>query len=256
MGIRLADDANRHPAHEKNRMRTGRRTDGWINGLDVLPEESRSPLQRSVDDVIEPLCAQCKFPIAGHCVHPELAGHLGHHLSLGPQGKSRSHPAVAAVKQKGIRTARPQQFHDGRDMRVAAGWPINRRKVLKELVTVRMRPQRLRHHPEVLAKVLAGQVGRPVGKFTDPHVERGFTNMCGQQLGVRIADVQQAEVAESRRIVHHPRRRFRRAGSAARSRHASGNGEHLEEFPATGHVRTRGRGNPPFKKKLVRDDDQ
>ena len=174
-------------------------------------------------------------------IDTEFAGCLGHDLTLGPKGQAGAQPAVATVKQERIWSTCAKKLHDGRDVSIATGRPVGSRQVLEELVGVRMGPQGLRHHPVVLAEVLTRQIGRAIGVFPHPHVERRLPYVGGQQLGVGVTDLQQAEVAEAWRIVHHARRRFRSTGRGARSRHAAGNGKHLEKFPATGHVCTKGR---------------
>jgi hypothetical protein len=91
---------------------------------------------------------------------------------------------------------------------------------------------------EVLQQLVADQMRHLAHHVADAQIHVRLAEVDGHQLGMAVGDVQQADVAEARQVVHLGGRAWRPAQDCCAGHAAgAGDGQHLEEFAAIhGHA--------------------
>ncbi len=119
-------------------------------------------------------------------------------------------------------------LHERREMREAADAPVDGGRPREVEMRQRVGLARARRDAEVAQQALAHQVRRPVCRGADAQVHARLAEVDGAQLRVTVGEMQQADVAELRRVIQ-------RVGSGgAPVEHEAGNRgrrEHANEFP-------------------------
>ena len=118
VGKRLANNCHRHAIHFFHHVRCKYQVTE-IGGLNVLRDEINLALEICLDNFLDALVAQGKFPVTGHHIDAELKRRIHHVLSLGPQCRCRALPGIAPVEQQRTRTTRLQLLHQRGEVRKA-----------------------------------------------------------------------------------------------------------------------------------------
>ena len=126
VGECLADDRDRNAVDLLDDVGLEHRV-AEIVGLDVLRDEIHLALEVVVHDLLDPLCAQREFPVAGHDIDAQQLAGIDHVLALGPQCSGGALPGIAAIEQQGAGTAGADfldqcgQMGEAADLAVGAG---------------------------------------------------------------------------------------------------------------------------------------
>jgi ribosomal protein L18E len=128
-------------------------------------------------------------------------------------------------------------------VRVAADLAVALGRLDEIEVGQRVRLARARLDAVELQQVLAHQVRRAAARRADAKVGRRLAKVDRQQLRVAVGHVQQADVAERRRVVQRLAAGTGSEGAAGRQRQAGGrcSGHQLDELAA---IHAHGKGTP------------
>ena len=230
VGEGLADDGDLHAVDVANDVRFENGI-AEIRGLYVLRDDFdlvRKVLLRDFEHAILTVCA---FPVQGHDVDAERELGVDHVLALGPHCGARALPGIAAVEQQRAGTLRLDAFDERREMGEAADLAVDAGVAFEVEIGKGVSETRVGRNLEMLEEILADDMRRLARHSRDADVDVRLAEIDGQQLCMTIGDMQQGDVAESRRVIDalgvllglRETRRGRHAGHA-------GSREHIQKF--------------------------
>ena len=167
----------------------------------VVGDEVDRALELALDDLADALGAVGELPVPGHHVDTEQARRLDHVLPSRPQRGRRALPRVAGVEQQRAGPARVQTLDERGEMRETPDPPIRRRRAREVQMRERVCLARAGGDTEVAQQPLADEMGRSIRRSAHAEVGAGLAVIRGDELRVAVREVQQAHVAERRRIV-------------------------------------------------------
>jgi len=226
----LADDGDLYAVHLAHRVG---REHGIVEvgGDDVLGEEVDPALEVVVHDLLDALVAERELPVRRHHVHAEQLAGVDHILALGPQGRCRPLPGVAAVEQQCAGTTGPQLLDQCGQMRESADLAVGLGGLLEVEIREGMRFVRPRFDAEGLEQMLTDQMRHLAVGGAEANVHIRLAEPDRQQLCVAVGEVEQMHVAETGQVVD-LLATLRGDQVAAVEREAGGRSgrQHLQEF--------------------------
>lgn len=134
-------------------------------------------------------------------VDAEQARGLQHVFAPCPERGRRAVPVVAAVKEQGARSTRPQALHQRREVREAARLAVDARGALEIQMAEGVRLRARRRDAEAPQQGLADQVRRAARGRSNAEVRVGLAEIVRQQLRMAVGEMQQVDVAEAGYVV-------------------------------------------------------
>ena len=159
-----------------------------MNALEVLPQH---------------LFAIGEFPVAGHGIDAEEVGGLDHVGALRRVGQAAALPQIAAVEQQRIAGAGvgAQPVNQRFQMGKAAHAAVTLRRLLKSRKVKACALAAAGRDAEMLEKRAADQMRRLAAHGADADIDARLTEIDRLQLGVRVGQMQDADIAEAADVV-------------------------------------------------------
>ena len=232
VGERLADDRHRDAVDLVRDPRREHRV-AEVLGLDVLRDELDPAGELLRHGLLHALGAVGEFPVRGHHVDAERELRGDHVRAPRPQREARALPGVAAVEEQRARPLGADPLDQRREVRVTADPAVGACGALEVEVGEGVGFARAGRDPERLQQVLAHEVRRPSRRRADADVHARLPEPGRTELGVRVGDVQQRDVAEPRHAVERIAARLCEClGRVEREPGGGAGGEDFEELSA------------------------
>ncbi len=227
VGEGLADDGHRHAVHLLHHEGL---EDGIaeIGGLDVLGDDVDLAGEILFLDFLDAGLAIGRFPVQGHDIDPERLAGVDHVLRVAPQRRTGTLPRVAAVEQQRAGAIGLHALDQRRQVGETADLAIGFRCLLEIQEGEGMRVDGVRLETKMLEEVLADQMRHLAELVAETEIDARLAEIDRQQLGMAVGDVQQADVAKFRQVVHLGSTLFGQRQFAVQ-RHAAG-GSHCQDL--------------------------
>ena len=235
VGEGLANDGHLHAVHLAHGV--GLEDQVFkVGGLDVLCQKFDVAFEVFLDHFLHALGTEGEFPVGRHHVHAQHLAGVDHVLAVGPQGRGRTLPGIAAIEQERVWAAGFDLFDQGGQVGETADLAVGFGGLREIEVAESVRLRRTGLHTVELQELLTDDVRWATQGLTHTQVHVGFTEIHRRELRVAIGEVHEADVAELGHVVQTLSRAVMTCQEVfVIQSHApsGGHGQHLHEFTTT-----------------------